>query len=501
MRNQSALYLFVPMVMSVLGSCALSVPARSQVMPAGANPASSTHAPVVSPLPPAASTPSTSAGSDAAHASSAPQANAPTKVPSSSAQQTVASPGAPFSPSGVSVALNLPLLPPSSGYTSDSGIDVVGGSLSVQIMDASGPVVGALLSVYGTTLALATTDSAGKATLGPLAPGDSYTMIVRATDHMTGRLNAIHIQKNAVTEISGPMKAGGTVSGRVLSAGRPITGAVISDGLSSAMTGSDGRYVLDGIDPSAGLLSLRVAKSRFVTAVVSLTPNGAASTLPDVSLALAPPSLFISFEGVSSSNFEGLRSRLMGEGWAMTTQPPDRDGVWAIFCPQQMPDAIKLGKMTDFVANGGKLILLGEWGGFAGFSPLAANLMAHAVGLHFNSDLLRVSGSAPNQLPATTFVQAPANALGSGTAQMMNACSVFGLQPLVPLARTRETSFRVQAFVPAQTQDLALGTIFGAGRAIIVGDTSLWSDEATDGITPNLQIAGNALFADQIFNW
>ena len=134
-------------------------------------------------------------------------------------------------------------LPPGTGLYSDSGIDVLGGSLTVS---AANTPAGAQYRLYGATMAITSTNASGSATLGPLAAGTGYRLIASAPGFATVQIDGIEIVKKQETKRSVQFTPEGTVSGTVTSNGQPVASAVVSDGLNTTLTDVQGKYTLRG---------------------------------------------------------------------------------------------------------------------------------------------------------------------------------------------------------------------------------------------------------------
>ncbi|MNS53383.1 hypothetical protein D3C72_861360 [compost metagenome] len=386
---------------------------------------------------------------------------------------------------------------------SDAGVKLLGGSLAIEATDGAGPIAGMVVDVYGPTLATGVGSAAGKATMAPLSPGTGYTVVVRAPGFATLRQAGLEIKQKMTTTVRLALIPGATVAGRVTAGGAPVVGAVVSDGLNSALTGADGRYELAGVSPGAA--TLRVSKPRFVAAARQATLNAGGTAGVDLVLAPAEGALFFDTRlasGLDATRFAGLKQGLAAQGWKLVESPPPAPGdAWVLVCPAGAITADTMAKATSFVAQGGKLVMLGEWGGFGGFDNPAANALAHGMGLHFNPDLLREvsSGRAPERLAIAHF--GAALQPGPQSVVFENACSLFGLSGMVPLASTGSSAYRVQAGTP-DVRAVAMGGPYGAGKAIALGDTSGWSDVDADGDgKPDAAAADTMLFWEKLLAW
>ena len=391
-----------------------------------------------------------------------------------------------------------------SGRYSHSGIEVHGGGLYVQVKDAAGKAVkGARLKLYGPTLVSVETNDSGEATLGPLAVGSGYRLVVEADGYATNQQGNIEIKKSEVSAQRPNLSRGASLSGRVLAGGQPVAGAVVSDGLNSALTDASGSYTLGGVAP--GPITLSASKSRFRTASRQLEVASQGATAIDLALEGAEPVAYFDgtvTSGVSPAKLSALQGYLRGRGWTLSSQPPAREGVWVLVSPSQAPSPDTIGRITNFVAQGGKLVIFGEWGGFSGFHNPGANALAHQVGLHFNPDLVRVPGASPDAPTIRNFQPGQSALSDVKTVQLYSTSSLFALAPMAALAQTGAEAFRVQANAAVGAKEVVMGGPYKAGKAIALGDTSAWLDEDSDGDgVANAEEADNLALAGAVFDW
>ena len=396
---------------------------------------------------------------------------------------------------------------PLDGAYSDAGYAVFGGSLAVEATADGAPVRGALLRVYGPTLATATTDPAGRANFGPLAPGTDYRLVVSAPGRATYTSGSFEIKKKASITQRAALPAEATVKGLVTAGTAPVVGAVVSDGTSSAVTGADGTYELRGVTP--GSLTLTASKPRFSLASQGVTATAGQPATADLALTAAQP--IVHFDttlsnGIGAERLGGLRQHLTARGWQLSEAPPAREGVWVLMSPGRDLTGAEVERLTTFVAQGGKVVVFGEWGGYGGFRNPGANALAHRFGLHFNPDLLREPGGAQGQDPAwlavARFRPDVAAVADLKAIQLYQSCSLFGLVPMTDLAQTGQLGYRVQAAPQAGAQTVAAGGPYKGGKAIVVGDASAFSDDDTDGDgTANAAESDNLRFVERLLDW
>lgn len=386
---------------------------------------------------------------------------------------------------------------------SDAGIKVLGGALTVEATDGTHPIARAVVDVYGPTLATGVTDADGKAALGSLEPGAAYTVVVHAPGFAAVKQTQLEIKQKMTTSVRLALVPGATVSGRVVADAQPVGGAVVSDGLTSTITNAQGQYQLPGV--ATGSVTLRASKPGYKAGVHTLPVAGNTQSGVDLSLSASEGSLFFDTRLVKNldvSKFTTLKAAFSAQHWKLIDTPPPSPGdVWVLVCPGRMPSDDTIAQATAFVAQGGKLILLGEWGGFAGFNNPGANAIAHPLGLHFNPDAVREfdNGAVGTALTIRKFEPLVFGTDTPSSVVLTNACSVFGLSAMRPLATTGPKAYHVQGG-ETETRTVAIGGPFGAGKAIAVGDTSGFSDGDGDG-TPDAKAADNLAFWSKLLAW
>jgi hypothetical protein len=397
-----------------------------------------------------------------------------------------------------------PTVPGGATYA-DVGFSVYGGSLAVSAVSGGRPIVRAHVRVLGSSLAGSFTDAAGRVRIGPLVPG-SYRVVVSGEGLQTSVTDGVEIKprEEDTTSLTLELRPEASAAGRVTAAGQPVAQAVVSDGVNSALTDVDGRYKLQGLAP--GAVTLTVSKPRFRTATRS--HNVAAGIRADIDLSLLAAAPEVHFDLTAGSSLEAsalndLKQHLGGRGWTVLDAPPAQDGVWVLVAPGRDLAAPDRERLVNFVAQGGKLVVLGEWGGHPGFRTGAVNGLLHRVGLHLTSDLVRdMRGGNPTSAPRITrFPEGPLSGSGLGL-QVYGAGSVFGLDPMAVLATSSDSSFRVQSLGVVGAHPIVAGGAYRGGKALVVGDASAFVDgDVDENGRSNLDEADNALCFEKLLDW
>lgn len=200
----------------------------------------------------------------------------------------------------------------------------------------------------------------------------------------------------------------------------------------------------------------------------------------------------------------GLLQSATEQGWkvqdwdsAETELDPERDLLW-LASPELLLSQAQQQALLDFVQAGGKLVLSGEWAGFAHYRQSEFEPLFSHLGLEIRADSLSQAGAA---LKVEQF-RPHFLTTGLGALYLYRSASVLTYQAdrTQMLAFAPEQSFRV-----AQA-DAVLGVLasahYGLGSVVAVGDTSLWLDQDSDadGIS-NFQSGANAELWQRILSW
>ncbi|MEB3284075.1 MAG: DUF4350 domain-containing protein [Candidatus Sericytochromatia bacterium] len=398
---------------------------------------------------------------------------------------------------------------PAGSVYSDVGFEVYGGHLQVDVRHEGRPLSNARVSVFGPTLAAGSTDSEGRLRLGPLLPSSDYRVRVDAPNFVAIEQTAIDIPAREEDFPLQPftVRPAAWVRGRVLAGGRPIEGVVVSDGSSQALTDAGGQFELRSV--AAGTLTLTASKPRHTLATRAITTQVGRWTEADFILQATTAKVYFDYgvaSGVEPEEMTGLRQYLETQGWQLLDAPPSQaaEGAWVMVVPGRDLSRAEQERVLNFVAQGGKFVLLGDWAGSKGFRNSSANAVLGRFGLHISPDLLRdfSNGNAPSWLTINRFQPNHPVTRDVVSLKFYGCASVFGLFPMLPLAQTGDTAFRVQALLSGSQQSLVCGGPFKGGKAVVVGDCSAFLDEDTDqNGRSNFDEADNKRFFVQMLDW
>lgn len=397
---------------------------------------------------------------------------------------------------------------PKTGQVFASGTAIAGGRLTVRALKAGTTerVSGAQVTVMGPTLAFGTTASYDL-TLQPLEKG-TYRVRIEAPGYVPQLSEPLALDPQAPpTLVVSLAPASGDLTGRALGAdSQPLAGARVSVGEAYAFADGTGQFRLKGAP--AGAQTLAISKTGYATVTRAVTVGANEVALGDVSAPTAAKT--VSFENATQtfgattvgSALSALQARLGTEGFTSVSADADA-AVRVVASPKDAfaTDAT-VERLRAFVEGGGKLILMGDWGGFGDYSPAALNKIATPYGLGFNADQVRLGTGAQ---PA--WVSVPVSASPMPTPQGVNdgltlyeACSLFAPPPAVRLAGLGQAGYRVSAIVSGDFA-VAAARPYGRGLVVALGDTSAWAQPGTQGQASNLAVASNGAFISDLFFW
>jgi hypothetical protein len=404
------------------------------------------------------------------------------------------------------------VLDPNSGGVFESITAIAGGRLTFRVVKASGDrLASAQVTLLGPTPSGGTTPSNLDLTFQPLDPGTYYAR-VSAPGYIPQLIGPLSLDsKTPLTQVVTLAPDAGDIVGRVLDASNnPLAGARVNLGEAYAFSGSDGTFRLTGV--SSGGQSVAIAKTGYASASVAVTIGSGDSSVGDVHLAMGTKVVSIenntqSFAGSNIGTALGaLRDAIIPDGFTLQNGAAAAD-VRVVASPTASwagDVTARTESLRQFVLAGGKLVLLGEWGGASDYSPGVLNAIAHPYGIGFNTDLVQINAGSAHaawlSLPTVGSVLPAPVAIGSGV-QMFDACSIFAPAPAQPLLSTGSGGFRIATIM---TGDLKVGVVrpYGRGLVIALGDTSAWTTPGTrNGNASNLDEASNRAFVRDLFLW
>lgn len=281
--------------------------------------------------------------------------------------------------------------------------------------------------------------------------------------------------------------------------GQAIAGAVLVSGEISVESDTQGQISLP--------LSQKPAKAATVFkqgyTPGELSPGQTIRLTPlnqNLRLRLAPDTEPL---GLSPEAFARITTRLRTASerelldWSETgpALDPARDTVW-LASPAKSLSVTRRQELNDFVLAGGKLILSAEWAGFAAQSPDSLQTLLSGFGLALGNDSLHQS----KQLEIRLFAEAHPLLTGITQLALYQSASVRSLhEPAQVLAYSPADGWRIAA---EGGQGVIASTLAGKGKVLVLGDSSLWLDDDSDGDgRSNFDQADNARLWQNALSW
>jgi hypothetical protein len=301
------------------------------------------------------------------------------------------------------------------------------------------------------------------------------------------------------------------LSGRVTNAqGQPLAEAVVSDGRQSLTTDAEGRFSLPYAE--AAQIRLTVARQGFESLSRDLSVLGS-QDLGNLSLqARSGPQRVTFYTGARSfgqsveqplTPLKAFQDELTRTGLSVRESASldslSESDVFVMASPALGFSADEIASIQAFVLKGGKLVMLGEWAGFGGFDATAANALLKPLGVSFGEDTLRENGSGDLVLTRFEPHAITAGLKGLSFYQSASVRADSALQARM-LVRTGDNSFRIASNTGAF--GVVLCALSGAGKVVLVGDTSFLSSTDSDGNgVSNLQERDNLRLGLNLINW
>lgn len=395
----------------------------------------------------------------------------------------------------------------SAAFVYPSGKALERGTLTVRFKTPSGDATGVRASLLGPTLGTGDTGVNSVLTFGPLAPGN-YRLLATSSSLAWGQAEnvavaysngAVDLNKKNV-ELTVTLVPGAKVTGKVMGPSGPLWGARVRAGLATTTTNGDGSFTLEGVTPGAVTVSVGKTLYEGATRATEVSAGGTRD-LGNISLASKPgptsyylynPNDLIEGKSVRVA-FSQLFSRLNAAGFS---EGGSEARIWFLVNPALTEQQCQ--EIQSFVQSGGKVIFLGEWGGYAGARPDDANRLLNRFGLGLNADLVRSTSNLGRlewilvrdfNFPRPQSVEAVA---------LFASSSTYGVPPAWSIASAGTSGYRVMSggvSVASAAQE-------GEGLVVALGDASAWADFASaSGGNYNLAQHYNWNFMLNLFQW
>lgn len=300
--------------------------------------------------------------------------------------------------------------------------------------------------------------------------------------------------------LAGPPEPLFTLTGLVQDpGGKPMPGAVVTDGQVSTLTDEQGRYSLAIYERG-----IRIKKPGFATA----SGEAESGKTLNFQLSRTPGAEKVAIDRRSvGDRLSGLKGFLRDEGHSVVDYAPgslSSYDVVMLVTPGYISES-EGQKLRNWVRSGGRLILAGEWGGYPAQDLQGLNTLASDAGITFTgatikqntpespgNEWLSVQGISPASLSGL---------VGNEALYLFTSTSLSVKAPARPVFTSDRRAYSVLAGTTGPQIVGAVGAS-GLGKVFALGDSSLWLDEDSEQIgTPNWQRGANRRLADAFIQW
>lgn len=159
--------------------------------------------------------------------------------------------------------------------------------------------------------------------------------------------------------------------------------------------------------------------------------------------------------------------------------------------------ARETGRVLDWVKGGGRLIVCGEWGGYAEADMETLNALTRPAGIVFTGSTLKDPAASDFRLEASVVDLPPHQNM---TLLMFGATALKVRAPARAIVRLGGPVYSIQS--TANGGVAAAVAPWGAGKIFALGDSSLWRDDDSSGAgVPNAELSGHQQFLQALLEW
>lgn len=282
-------------------------------------------------------------------------------------------------------------------------------------------------------------------------------------------------------------------------AGKPVPGAVVSDGQVGVLTDEKGRYDI-------GLFSttLHVKKPGYVATTLEADPDRSAQVSLRPTTEKARVAIDVRWVGDRMTNFG---TALKKDGYSVKAYPAtplSQVDVLMLVTPGALP-MDEVNALRGWLKGGGRLVLCGEWGGYPAQDLDLLNSLSEDAGITFTGATVKLTASDPDggEWMSIKGISPPSlgQLVGTDALHLYTATSLALTAPAQPIFATDSRAYSVLA---ARTGSQTVGAVgaSGMGKVFALGDSSLWLDEDSGGFgTPNWQRGDNLHLAEAMLQW
>ncbi|MFN8673942.1 MAG: DUF4350 domain-containing protein [Candidatus Sericytochromatia bacterium] len=387
------------------------------------------------------------------------------------------------------------------------------------------------------------TDTTGGIRFNDLVTSNKYSLEISAEGYITKRLSEqeakIDIRNfDLVNSEVSLLKPATRISGKITDKnGVPIENASISIGNFFALSDAYGNYNLDVYEIN-NYNSIKISKLKFNNqnieninfgSLKSITSNNPSISsiinYPDIKLEsnyqkkilvdISKNPLGSTKDDNINNNFSSF-SRLAKESSFQVDFDNlanlDSNTTDILFIPSpslEYTDA-EISKIINFVKSGKKLIISGEWGGFAGFSSNSVNKILAYANLKINNDLVKEKDKTTNpdfiviNTLANHAISKDISAVGFYSSASIDVAysgiNILNNDTTKIIANSSISSYKIKTFYASVAGIVAVSSI-GNGKVIALGDTSIFTDSFSNPESSNILAYDNKKFVSNMLNW
>lgn len=383
------------------------------------------------------------------------------------------------------------------------------------------------------TLVIKETNDNGIALFSGLVEGNSYNVEVTANGYVAKSASTISenitIKSNTNSVLNINMyKSLGSFSGKVVAeTGENIEGVVIQAGNNSALSDSEGKFKVDitsltkqDINLSKiGYKNLNYGSLDFNLAEKDKSAGNIKLSKKDAQILIVFDTGKKPFGDDGFNNFTGLSESLVDLGYKVnfedfsTRQNNDDVDILVIASPSQEYSSLEIEKISNFVKQGKKLVVLGEWGGYSNFNANSVNNIIKQANLKINPDVVKETVTAniiknDEQIISNNitqhFITKDVNKLSfysSASVELING----GVQSINSntslIAYNSSKGFRIQVYNKGQFAFIGT-SVLGLGKIVVLGDSSIFMSVDSDlNGTSNIDEFNNRQLLKNILTW
>lgn len=423
------------------------------------------------------------------------------------------------------VEISTPTVKPSVSVT-ENNINSPILNLKVTVLDeeTKQPIPNASVNLLSDKSVIKKTDDKGNVEFNFLSKDTSYKADVTLNGYIGNIATVDNTKDTLVITIK---KASFSLTGRVMANGLPVSGAVVSLGSISSFSDLYGNFIIKAGGSDVAQNSINVSKTGFNSTSIQFEKSDKSEILlGDILLnkrSLKPSIVFdiskIPFgalEGESMNLFSSLISLLEKNNFTVKQSEFDKSDlensdIIVLPCPSLEYSSSELDTLYSLVRSGKKVIILGEWGGYGGFASKGLNSLLKKVNLQINTDVVE-------EISSENYIQSSDNVIissfdshaltkdlkklifyASSSVSTLTGGEIPASNTITPIS-TSSNSFRIQVYSKGKSSLVGL-SLLGAGKIIVVGDTSMFTNSDSDSNSViNLLEADNSKFALNIFN-